>query len=99
MAADVQGKKKGSKKANKKPQQNGAAAADASPVTDENAVPLLNGTTKANGSVKSVLGAVKLANGASVGVEPRSTKLLEKSKQRAIVRQLSKQADEQVRDS
>lgn len=98
MGADVQGKKKGLKKANKKPQQNGVAPSDTSPVTDENAAPLLNGTAKANGSVKSVPDAVKLTNGAPVGVEPRSTKLLEKSKQRAIVKQLSKQADQQVRD-
>lgn len=55
----------------------------------------MNGSSTMNGGDKPADG-VKLANGAAVSVEPRSTKLLERSKQKAIVKQLTKQADQQV---
>lgn len=94
--ARYQNKKKGTKKAHKKQPQSGSSANGAAQEeTAAAAAVALNGaaqTTVAAGS-----SGVQLANGAPVGVEPRSSKPLERSKQRVIVKQLMKQADQQVR--
>jgi hypothetical protein len=90
----TQGKKKGSKKAQKKQKDTSSPAT----VGDESA--FMNGAAAKNGSVNGVTlpnGAVaKPANGTVAGVDPRSTKLPDKSKQKAIVKQLTKQADQLV---
>uniref|UniRef100_K3WVW9 Ubiquitin carboxyl-terminal hydrolase n=1 Tax=Globisporangium ultimum (strain ATCC 200006 / CBS 805.95 / DAOM BR144) TaxID=431595 RepID=K3WVW9_GLOUD len=88
----AKGKKKGSKKAQKKQKDTSSPAT----VGDESA--FMNGAAAKNGSVNGVTlpnGAVaKPANGTVAGVDPRSTKLPDKSKQKAIVKQLTKQADQ-----
>lgn len=71
-AHSTQGKKKGGKKAQKKPQ---------------------NGTAPAT----TIAAATTLANGAPVGVEPLAVAPpVACSKQRTVVQQLLKQADQQV---